>query len=573
MKQFAWHNPLADGNEMSYLESRAIGAATSTQYMKELKEFLKYAGPRGMDLKEPTSVDETIVEYLNKMFAEGHQCYRGDRLIAAFLHHHPQYGKNGSLKLPRCWRAIKGFRKLTPGKTRKAMPLAVWAAVAVEMRRRAHPRMAVFLVLAISTYARPSELLRARVFSLVRPAPGVTTAWSMLLSPAPTKTGEYDTSVMLDSPWMVEWIGTLLEVLKRGHPEDPLWDFDYAAYNKVFRDIVHSFQLDLTPYQSRHSGPSIDRSRNYRSQQAEERPMAGHKECDALREERSSRASVGNPSSKAARPRSHMRGRPWGDLAGPKRRSFIQLRRCPPGSFVMDLFAGDGGVSRACTVLGFRARQWDIRNGPDQDLTKRQVIKRLKREIQRGRVLACMLAPVCTSFSVARDRTKVIRNHQYPWGIPEEFMTLKEKESVHLGNACFRTCLEVMRLLDRYKVPYILENPATSKAWYLPPMVQHSQQPFVHTVVADFCQFGTPWRKRAKFLTAHIDHLDLSRLTKVCSGDKGCCSRTGRQHFQLTGLRADGTPWTRVAQPYPRKLCEALAHALTAHRHTILTTE
>ena len=100
---------------------------------------------------------------------------------------------------------MKGYRRLAPGRTRKTYPLAVWAAIAVEMKRIGYLRMAVFVLVAVSSYARPSELLRARVCSLMRPATGVTKTWSLLLSPeeenVKSKTGEFDVS-LLDSPWL-----------------------------------------------------------------------------------------------------------------------------------------------------------------------------------------------------------------------------------------------------------------------------------------------------------------------------------------------------------------------------------
>lgn len=131
--------------------------------------------------------------------------------------------------------------------------------------------MALFLMVSLSSYSRPSELLRCRIFSLVRPADGITRSWSLLLSPeelhARGKTGEYDSSIALDTPYLGNWAPKLFSVLKAGHPEDPLWDFNYSDYNKVMRDIVERFNLDITPYQTRHSGPSIDRSRGYRTLQ------------------------------------------------------------------------------------------------------------------------------------------------------------------------------------------------------------------------------------------------------------------------------------------------------------------
>lgn len=236
----------------------------------------------------------------------------------------------------------------------------------------------------------------------------------------------------------------------------------------------------------------------------------------------------------------------------------------------MDLFAGEAGVSRACEALGFRAKFWDLRYGVSHDLTKKSTLLKIRSEIKRGRVLACMLAPVCTSFSVARDRTKVIRNRDYPWGIPFKYLSEKEQNSVVTGNKCFQACIKIMRWLDEAHVPYILENPSSSKAWYLPPILRHLKHPHVNFVKCCFCQFGTIWKKPTSFLTGNINISELHRLTKVCCG-RGVCDRTGKPHFLLTGSRRDGVAWTKVAEPYPHKLRVALAHTLTSYLHTYST--
>ena len=231
-------------------------------YAAELEEFTIYAVPRGLDVRDSEGLDRLLVDYMNLLYLKGHQAYKADRLAASILHHYPQYGRHGDSKLPRLWRALKGFKKLCPAKSRLAYPLAIWAAVATRMRQLGHARMGLFVLMAVSTYGRPSEMLRLRVFSLVRPSPGITRNWTLLMSPEErperSKTGDYDVSLSLDSPWMTSWSHTLFCLLKDNHPEAPLWDFDYNEYSKVFKKV--------TPYQTRHSGPSIDRARGYRSQ-------------------------------------------------------------------------------------------------------------------------------------------------------------------------------------------------------------------------------------------------------------------------------------------------------------------
>ncbi len=366
------------------------------------------------------------------------------------------------------------------------------------------------------------------------------------------KLGEPSLRVPEEEPPRMPSVGFRLSRLQQGVPRDrqDVWSGGHSLSNTA-------------QWPKHRQVPKLQKS----TRGAKERAMESSKEHHEVRESSKVGKHLGSlaPEVQGLRPR--VRGKPWGDLVGPKARTNLQRRRCVANSYIMDLFSGEGGVAKACTEMGLRAKEWDIKNGSQQDLTKRSVVKRLIREVKRGRVVSCMMAPVCTSFSVARDRTKIIRNRQYPWGLPHHLLTEKERQSIILGNRCFKTCLKLMQLFDQYHIPYILENPATSKAWFLPQMLHHSQKPHIQMVRADFCQFGTPWKKPTLFMCGHLDSVDLHRLARTCSGPRGQCCRTQQPHFQLTGSCRDGRPWTRVAQPYPRRLCVALAHALTAHSH------
>ena len=260
------HQPF-QGSTLTYLGENAVAPSTTRQYWEELRNFHEYAKPRGLKTSDsenlfPSGVPEQDVR-------GGLPVLQGRSLDSLVLHNHPQYGRMGNQKLPRTWRAIKGFRRLTPGRSRQAFPLPLWAAFAVEMKRLNRLRMSVFLLVALSSYAKPSELLRARVFSLVRPAGGITKTWSLLLCPeeeqTSSKTGEYDVSILLDSPWLAGWAHQFFDCLKGSHASAPFWDFDYQEYQKVFKTVANTFGVDVTPYQTRHSGPSIDRAQDNRS--------------------------------------------------------------------------------------------------------------------------------------------------------------------------------------------------------------------------------------------------------------------------------------------------------------------
>ena len=181
------------------------------------------------------------------------------------------------------------------------------------------------------------------------------------------------------------------------------------------------------------------------------------------------------------------------------------------------------------------------------------MLRVIQQDILAGLILCAMLAPPCSSFSVARDRTAVIRSPQFPWGLPREQLSEKDQERVQQGNRYFWAAIRIIQWLDSRSIPWILENPATSKCWYLPPLKQLASASHVRTVLTDFCQYGCAWRKRTKLLIGNLDAQDVSRLEKLCTG-RGLCSRTHKPHFHLTGSNHLGTPWTLVAQPYPAGL-------------------
>ena len=256
--------------DLSLLERRAVGSATEKMYLKELRSFLDSTKPAVFNPDNPEQVDQCLVQHMNQQFLDGHQAFRGDRLIASFLHHYPQFSRVGVKRIPRALRALRGWRKLCPGRSRVPYPLAIWTGLASLMIGMGFSDMAIFTMIALSTYARPSELLKMKVFSLVRPVTGLTASWSVLICPEelgePSKTGEFDVSVLLDSPYLSSWISKVLPVFKEQDPTQNLWQFNYSQYLSVFKKCASQLGLEVTPYHARHSGPSIDRVKHHRSQ-------------------------------------------------------------------------------------------------------------------------------------------------------------------------------------------------------------------------------------------------------------------------------------------------------------------
>jgi hypothetical protein len=228
--------------------------------------------------------------------------------------------------------------------------------------------------------------------------------------------------------------------------------------------------------------------------------------------------------------------------------------------YVADLFSGIGGVARHCRRLGAVCREFDIVHGSHGDLLNPLVLKRLKYDIRHSICVGVMLAPPCTSFSVAQDRTLQVRNEIYPWG----FRTLPptELEKVFQANRLAVVVIKILTLCQQFSIPWILENPSTSRFWYLPQIARFLDSSTVHSRVCDYCQYGAPWRKRTRFAFGNLDEFDSLRLDKRCRGT--FCSRTGKPHITLSGCDANNIAWTHRAQPHPNTLSRHIAFCLVS---------
>ena len=250
---------------LSVLERVAVSKAVDKTYLAVAGSMLRRLKAEGIDVDvaADAAIDKGIVEYMNEQWLKGVKAHSGNYLLAGLLHLKPEFGRLGARKIPRSWRALKGWRRLTPGKSRKAHALAVWAGICYVMIIRGRRRMAVFVLMIVSTYARPSSLLGAKKEHLVPPVTGVNQQWSLLLHPeeleSPSKTGEYDLSLVLDSPWMRSWVDDTCRALKSTEGGF-LWDFDYSEIAAELNAVSKILGVHVTLYMGRHSGPSIDRA-------------------------------------------------------------------------------------------------------------------------------------------------------------------------------------------------------------------------------------------------------------------------------------------------------------------------
>jgi len=250
-------------DQLTRLEAMAVSVVTQKRYLTEVRRFQKFCQKEKLEALSDTALDQCLLRYFNRMYSEGHMSHRGAKTLAAVLHYLPETA--AGRKLPRAVRALKGWIRLCPRHSRQAAPLGVWCAIAWQFREMGRPEMSLFTIIMVATYARPSELLRARKKDFVPPASGVSKSWSLLLAPeeegTPSKVGEFDDTVSLDADYLGEWLDVALRKFLGVRDESSAWPFTYHEYLHAIHKAAFLLQVVVTPYMGRHSGASIDRAR------------------------------------------------------------------------------------------------------------------------------------------------------------------------------------------------------------------------------------------------------------------------------------------------------------------------
>ena len=108
-------------------------------------------------------------------------------------------------------------------------------------------------------------------------------------------------------------------------------------------------------------------------------------------------------------------------------------------------------------------------------------------------------------------------------------------------------------------LPFTLENPRRSRLWICPPMLALLRKRNVSTFFVGFCMFNRPWKKpTTTFAGVHVSFAHLQSY--CCIGRKrGICLHSGKPHLPLSGQTSSGEWLTKIAEPYPTRLCNCLA--------------
>ncbi|CAK0813206.1 unnamed protein product [Prorocentrum cordatum] len=250
------------------LESSAVQWKTETDYYDAVNAWRARARELGEPLGVAAEVDASVARQLQELFDQGENLSKGEKLVAGLEHFLPEFGRHGGLHLSRCYRALKGWRRRCPPRSRRPLAFSIWAAIIWELCRANFWNMGVYTLFMLVTYMRPSEPLKLLQGDLLAPAHGLSASWICFAfrqgRGAASKTCATDESIDLSCRW-APYLTTVVAALRAGDPKAKVFNFKYSSYTRQFKIACKKLGLTAVPYQARHSGASIDAAMKYRT--------------------------------------------------------------------------------------------------------------------------------------------------------------------------------------------------------------------------------------------------------------------------------------------------------------------
>ena len=251
----------ARSGALTACELGTIKSSTRKGYDYFLEQFKKWIH----DEKRTDSakhLELNLVDFFDLKLAEGRPVGECEKVMAAVVHARPGLE---AAALPRVRRALRGYRKLVPAKSRYPLAECLVSGLCSVLMSMGEPSMALLVLISCYAYLRPGEARGLKVSHVV--APGFLSTSdlgvvSLILGPqeegVQTKTCTWDDTILLDYP---PWAGELLQRQVRGKSATSLVfgleaDVTLRLWKEASRRLGMTERVEL--YQLRHAGASAD---------------------------------------------------------------------------------------------------------------------------------------------------------------------------------------------------------------------------------------------------------------------------------------------------------------------------
>eukprot|EP00435_Cladocopium_sp_Y103_P046584 s342_g13.t1 len=253
----------AQNKKMTVLEERSVSKEIHHQYTSYYNRFKSFCRQEGLPWPPGKDCDLVMADYLDILFLENRSANEGEKVVAALEFHHLELKG----KMIRSKRALKGWRKEMPPKSRLPMPALVMYGVAMDLLARGKRIMGVKVIMDFDAYLRPGESIGLRAKDVLKPVRSAGPQYqhySIIIRDqedmVADKAGVFDNTVQFNTPGR-QFIGEMVwhQAQTRSLPKDPLFPFTSEQFRKEFQISGKKLGLEsLHPYQLRHGGASED---------------------------------------------------------------------------------------------------------------------------------------------------------------------------------------------------------------------------------------------------------------------------------------------------------------------------
>ena len=259
---------LATRGGRSFLEQRAVTPRTKQYYHPLLTKFWAFSKELG-EVTSDELLDLHLTDFADHSYFEGQPASMGQKLRAAIADWHPRFSKHGRASLPRFGRALQGWSRLAPGRSRAPLPWLHLVLVCMVLLTGRLREEALFMLTVFACYFRPGEALKILCKDVLAPTPTCPQV-AIQLHPEerglPSKTGVFDDGVAVDPQYAPQLGKLLLQHAAGRDPDMPLFNLKYTHLRATLQDAFEILNLsDPSLYRLRHGGASFDRAMRFRS--------------------------------------------------------------------------------------------------------------------------------------------------------------------------------------------------------------------------------------------------------------------------------------------------------------------
>ena len=214
----------------SPLQRAAVIPATELQYVECLMCLQLWLLENGLSPTCRLEVDRMVTAYFQDLVADNIPPHQGSKLLAALMHFYPGMGTSIGSCFPESTRALRGWHRRMPAKSRAPLPFIGLVLILLHQLMCGEVAEALATLLSFSLYLRPRECSGLSRGQLVAPQPlgeAHFDKWAVVLHPLesqlPSKVGVFDESLLIDSPYMTQWVVPFLHLLTEQRGKGPLW--------------------------------------------------------------------------------------------------------------------------------------------------------------------------------------------------------------------------------------------------------------------------------------------------------------------------------------------------------------